>query len=85
MGVALLAAALAAASCGGCAGGEFCRVNYETLYVAQPAAAVEKTLGPPTVRAGDTWTYVNDMPFYKAVIHFRDGRVVKKEWTYSRE
>ena len=68
----------------GCGGPKFSRVNYETIYLGQPAGAVEDKLGEPTRREEGTWIYVNDEPWYRAVIEFDDGRVADKHWWWTR-
>ena len=73
-----------AGSFAGC--NKFTRERYETIYVGQPADIVEKTLGKPYVKFSDTWTYEhNDAPYYKAVIMFKDGRVIGRSWYDERE
>lgn len=63
----------------------FTRPNYETVYVGEPASAVQETLGEPTVKYNNEWTYVNTSPFYKAIIYYRDGKVIKKLWFDEKE
>ena len=74
----LLAAALA---CAGCAGPEFSREKFDTIYVGQEAGEVQKVLGPPQKTSDGTWEYAKDRPYrQEARIWFRDGRVVRKKW-----
>ena len=70
-----------------CAGCEkpFNRPNYDTVYMGEPASAVQETLGEPTVKYNNEWNYVNTSPFYKATIYYRDGKVVKKLWFDEKE
>jgi hypothetical protein len=63
--------------------GYFTRQNFETIYTGQPSWAVEEKLGRPEQRHVDSWVYVNERPYYRAVIHFADGRVTKTEWSYE--
>jgi hypothetical protein len=69
---------------GGCGGQKFTRVNYETIYLGQPADAVEEKLGEPTERSRARWLYVNDQPWYQAVIEFDNGKVIDKRWWWTR-
>ncbi len=79
-----LACLLAVAT--GCGGsGEFDRVNYDTIYLGQPADAVRDRLGEPTHESQSEWIYIHEMPFYKALIRFEDGVVADKQWSYRRE
>jgi len=70
---------------GGCTQNKFTRVNYETLAVGMPAEEVRDILGNPKAEFSDTWTYINDMPFYKAEIKFKDGRVADMAWQDERQ
>ena len=82
--VVMLAAAVGLAIfCGGCAK-QFTRERYDTIYVGQPQFEVEATLGKPAARFSDTWSYINERPFYKAIIQFKDGKVSDKSWADSR-
>jgi len=81
----LTAAALLAGISAGCGSKGFTRVNYDTLYVGQPADAVEDMLGEPDTREADTWTYVQQTPYCKAVIRFKDGRLADKQWHHQRD
>lgn len=82
---ALLAAAVIvlAAGVAGCQS-KFSRQAFETVYVGQPAADVEKTLGEPTVRYEDQWRYVTDFPYAMGTVFFEDGKVVRKTWVNER-
>lgn len=82
--VMLAAVLLVGVFAAGCGGAEFTRVNYETIYLGQPAGAVEDKLGEPTRREEQTWIYVNDDPWYRAAIEFDDGRVTDKQWWWTR-
>ena len=75
---------LAACCVDGC-GPEITRQVYDTLYVGQPAADVERAMGPPTERQGERWVYLSEQPFTKAVIVFKDGRLAEKSWTCVRD
>lgn len=78
--------ALLMAGATGCGGsGEFDRVNYDTIYLGQPADAVRQRLGEPTHESQGEWIYIHEMPFYKALIRFDDGVVADKQWSYRRE
>jgi hypothetical protein len=84
----ILIASLAAVCLGGCYSKKSCtRDRYETLYVGQPAWDAQRAVGKPTSTSSDgqTWVYVHDAaPYSRAAIHFRDGKVASKEWSYSR-
>ena len=69
---------------GGCTGPKFTRQQYDTLYIGQPPGAVYASLGEPQEMRGDVWVYVNDRPFYRAVIVFEDDQLAKKSWTIDR-
>jgi len=70
----------------GCATNKFTRQRYETLYNGQPASDVELTLGPPQHKFSDTWTYVHDKPYYRAIIAFdENGRLIDKQWYDTEE
>jgi hypothetical protein len=64
---------------------KFTRQRYETIYIGQPAPQVERTLGDPEAKFSDTWTYIHETPFYKAIIKFENGRVVDKAWYDSEQ
>jgi len=81
--VALCLAAVALAA--GCQQEKFTRARYDTLYVGQPDYEVEMTLGEPDARFSDTWSYLHDEPFYKAIIEFDAGRVKSKTWYDEQE
>lgn len=68
----------------GCGGPEFSRATYETIYLGQPADSVESKLGEPTRRDDRKWIYVNDEPWYRAVIEFENGQVTDKHWWWTR-
>ncbi|OQB81352.1 MAG: hypothetical protein BWX88_04289 [Planctomycetes bacterium ADurb.Bin126] len=78
----LVAALALGLFCAGCT--KFTRERYETIYVGQPQFEVEATLGEPYARFSDTWTYINEKPFYKAIIQFKEGRVSDKAWADER-
>jgi outer membrane protein assembly factor BamE (lipoprotein component of BamABCDE complex) len=84
----ILIASVTAAGLSGCYSKKsLTRDRYETLYVSQPAWDVQRALGKPTSTSldGNTWFYVhNAAPYYRAAIHFRDGKMVSKEWSYDR-
>ena len=70
--------------CAGC-GPKFTRQTYETVYVGQPAAEVEAIMGKPAAKFSDSWTYLHEDPFYKAIIGFESGRVRSKSWYDSNQ
>ena len=70
---------LAAGLCAGCRD-TFLPKNFALIHVGQGQFDVERVLGKPTHRFADTWTYLRSDPYYKAVIRFKDGRVVDKQW-----
>jgi len=80
----LAGAVLAAGLCAGCQE-KFTRQRYETIYVGQPAAEVELTLGEPKAKFSDSWSYIHEDPFYKAIIKFSSGRVSDKAWYDEHE
>jgi hypothetical protein len=80
----LLSAVALVLVCAGCEK-QFTRPNYETIYIGEPASAVQESLGEPTVKFNNEWNYVNTSPFYKATIYYRDGKVVKKLWFGEKE
>jgi hypothetical protein len=80
----ILLAAVVAAWLGGCSGPSFTRQRYDTIYIGQPDWDVRNFLGRPTYQELDTWTYVhNKTPYYHAIIHFHDGKVIAKDWSYE--
>jgi hypothetical protein len=80
----ILSAAMLAGSLTGCGGGRFARPYYDTIYIDQPADDVRQALGRPQSETPDYWTYTHERPYYKAVIFFRNGRVVGKKWFSQR-
>jgi outer membrane protein assembly factor BamE (lipoprotein component of BamABCDE complex) len=80
----VLVAAVLAAWLAGCRSPSFTRPRYDTIYIGQPDWDVRKFLGRPTYQEFDTWTYVHsETPYCRAVIHFREGKVVAKDWSYE--
>ena len=76
---ALVAALLAGlVGLAGCT--SFSRANYETIYEGLPAEGVVRRIGEPDATADGTWVYEARRPYRRAVIHFRNGKVVSKEW-----
>jgi len=69
--------------CGGCQE-RFTRQMFDTIYIGQPDYAVRRTLGEPESRSDGTWTYVHRRPYYRAVIDFKNNRVISKKWSYDR-
>ena len=63
---------------------KFTETNYKMVQPGMSEFEVEKILGEPAVQFGDTWSYVNEDPFYKAVILFKVGRVQDKCWADER-
>lgn len=76
--IVLTSAALLGCMCAGC--NKFTRVRYETVNIGTPQDEVEVILGRPKVKFSDSWTYVHEEPYYKAVIQFKEGRVSDKAW-----
>ena len=76
--IVLTSAVLLGCLCAGC--NKFTRVRYETVNNGTPQDEVEMILGRPKVKFSDSWTYVNESPYYKAVIQFKGGRVSDKAW-----
>ena len=79
---AIFLAAVTVCGCG--SGGEFTRVRYELIHLGMEPGQVISTLGAPAQTINDRWTYVNEIPYYQAVIRFEDGRVVGRSWSYER-
>ncbi len=76
--IVLTSVVLLGCVCAGC--NKFTRVRYETVNIGTPQDEVEMILGRPKVKFSDSWTYVNENPYYKAVIQFKGGRVSDKAW-----
>jgi len=79
----LIVAVLVSCMCAGCE--KFTRARYETVYIGMPQFEVEQTLGEPAAKFSDSWSYLHDDPFYKAIIQFRDERVSDKAWYDANE
>lgn len=78
----ILTAVVLLAGLAGC--NKFNRENYDTIYMGQPIEQVEMTLGKPHAAFSSEWVYINDEPFYKAIIKFQDGKVTGKSWFDER-
>ncbi|MBL7132478.1 MAG: hypothetical protein ISS78_00135 [Phycisphaerae bacterium] len=76
--IVLTSVALLGCMCAGC--NKFTRVRYETVHIGTPQDEVQVILGRPRVKFSDSWTYVNEKPYYKAVIQFKGSRVSDKAW-----
>ena len=72
------------AAAGGCIR-KFNRANYETISMHMDEYTVRSKLGRPDREDGPAWIYERGRPYYKAVIYFRNGEVVRKEWYPSRD
>jgi len=83
-GVALALALLAGCDRARRGPGYFTRQNFETVYPGQPDWAVEEKLGHPQERHADHWVYVNERPYYRAVVRFAGGKVTETQWSYDR-
>ena len=82
--ILLLAALVLGASLGGCT--KFTKERYSMIRNGQSQLEVEKILGPPTQKFSNTWSYLHDQPFYKAVFAFdKDGKVIDKTWYDAKE
>jgi len=82
--IIILAACLLALSlCNGCQE-KFTRQRYETIYVTMPDWQVRNVLGDPAEADGDQWTYVHEVPYYRATVTFKDGLVVDKSWSVTK-
>lgn len=67
----------------GC-GKDLRRQNYETVYVGQPAWAVERAMGEPDDVRDGVWVYERESPYAKAVIEFdANDTVIRKDWSVS--
>ncbi len=64
---------------------QFTRQRYETIFIGQSIQQVENKLGKPTQQTEDSWIYIREMPYYKAVIKVEDDKVVEKIWFDERE
>ena len=65
---------------------KFTKIRYDSIQNGQSKDSVQATLGETPYKFSDTWSYVHDDPFYKAVIKFdADGRVIDKAWYDSKE
>jgi hypothetical protein len=84
--LALIVAVLAAGALTACPGCQqkFTRQRYETIYTSMPDWQVRDVLGQPARGADDEWTYVNNSPYYRALIRFKDGKVAAKSWSVDR-
>ncbi len=74
---------LAVGFCAGCQK-KFTRQRYETIYIGMPDRQVRKILGEPHLARGESWRYLHEKPFYKAIIEFENGRVKSKSWSLER-
>ena len=81
--VLLLTGVLAGGALPGC-GEKFTRVRYELVREGMSSQQVKETLGTPTHKGADGWTYVHRLPYYRARIQFSDGRVSDKHWTLEK-
>ena len=63
---------------------KFTRQRYETIYIGMPAEQVRQVLGEPDATDSQCWSYLNEMPYYKAIFHFADGQVASKSWSNDR-
>ncbi len=82
--IVLWTACLLIGSLAGCGGRKFTPQRYDTVYIGQPAWAVERTLGAAAEKSPDRWIYLHTKPYYRATITFQDGEVTAKHWTYLR-
>ena len=80
----LLAAVALAMVCTGCEQ-KFTRPRYDTIITGMTEFEVEHVLGEPEVKFSDSWSYIHEEPFYKAIIQFREGRVSNKAWYDENE
>ncbi len=79
-----LAAGMVLAVCTGCQ--KFTKQRYEMVYLGMPQQEVEMSLGEPAAKFSDSWSYLHEDPFYKAVIKFdADGKVIDKAWYDEHE
>ncbi len=81
--LAIIALLLVSACCVGCQD-SFTRQRYETIYHGMPDWQVRNILGEPTISNHQTWQYVNDHPYYKAILRFEEGKVAEKTWSYEK-
>jgi len=82
--IGLLVACLLIGSLAGCGGRKFTPQRYDTVYIGQPAWAVERALGAADERSPERWIYLHSKPYYRATITFQNGQVSEKHWTYLR-
>jgi hypothetical protein len=78
LALALIPLALACSSCASYQ--RFTPQRYSLIYTGQKQSEVLELLGEPTHRFADHWQYHCQIPFYKATVEFRDGRVSGKRW-----
>jgi len=84
-GVWLLFAVVAlAVFCASCEE-KFTRPRYETIHIGMTEFEVKQILGRPEVKFSDSWSYIHEEPFYKAIIQFHEGRVSNKAWYDEKE
>lgn len=77
--ILMLAVMVTAGFLAGCE--KFTRARYDTITPGLSEMDVQQTLGEPTARFSDSWTYIHDNPFYKAIIKFdSSGKVKDKAW-----
>ena len=80
----VLTGLLLMAAAGGCIR-KFNRANYETIGMHTDEHTVRSRLGRPDAEKGNVWIYERSKPYYQAIIYFRNGQVVRKEWYPSRD
>ena len=81
--VLLVTGLLASGLCAGCQQ-KFTRQRFETIYVAMPDWQVRNVLGEPAEVDAEQWTYVHEVPYYRATVTFKDGLVADKNWTVAK-
>ena len=75
----------AAVFCAGCQQEKFTRQRYETIHMGMPDWQVRGILGEPNAEENQSWSYLHEMPFYRATIDFDgQGQVKDKSWSYRK-
>ncbi len=75
----LVVGALLAGMLGGCQE-RFTRPRYDTVTTGLTESQVVDRIGKPDSRFQNRWVFTHEEPFYRAVIEFHNGRVIRKEW-----
>ncbi len=74
----LLLTCVAVSFIAGC--NKFTRSRYELVHPGMSELEVKTLLGKPYHKFSDSWTFINDEPYYRAKIAFENGKVIDKAW-----